>query len=101
MDDLQLEYIPMSILEYRFDDDGKTEQIHVAFQLYDGSNQFNSRVVLTEEYVQSVNENIELDRMNKEQCENYARRYLHDWLRVTQEEVVEEEEEVKEEDAEQ
>lgn len=73
-------FIPMNILEYRFSDDGITEQIIVAFQSYQGNEQFNSRVSLTDEYVKSINENVELDRMNKAQIEQFARVKLRDWI---------------------
>jgi len=75
-----MNFIPMSILEYNFDEAGITERIVVAFQNYQGNERFNARVSLTQEYVQSVNENIELDTMNKEQIENYGRRKLTAWL---------------------
>ena len=70
----------MSILEYNFDDAGVTERIVVAFQNYQGSEQFNSRVSLDQEYVQSINDKLTLDRMNKAQIENFARRKLRDWI---------------------
>ena len=75
-----MQFIPMSALEYRFDDEGITEQIILAFQHYQGNEQFNARVSLTQEYVTSINENVELDRMNKAQIENFARRKLRDWI---------------------
>lgn len=75
-----MNYVPMNILEYRFDDKGGTEQIIVAFQSYQGNEQFSSRVSLTDEYVKSINENVELDRMNKAQIEQFARVKLRDWI---------------------
>ena len=72
--------IPMIILEYKFNDQGVTEQIIIAFQHYQGNEQFNARVSLNQEYVTSQNPNLELDSMNKEQIENYARRKLRDWI---------------------
>jgi len=73
-------FIPMHVLEYRFNDDGITEQIIVAFQTYQGNEQVNARVSLNDEYVKSINENVELDRMNKAQIEQFARVKLRDWI---------------------
>ena len=85
-----MQYIPMSILEYRFSDEGFTQQIIIAFQHYQGNEQFNARVSLTQEYVTSQNPNLELDSMNKEQIENYARRKLRDWISTPRPEPTEE-----------
>jgi len=73
-------FIPMRILEYNFDDTGVTERIVVGFQHYQGNEQFNARVSLTQEYATSINENVELDRMNKNQIEKFARLKLKDWI---------------------
>ena len=75
-----MNYIPMQVLEYRFSDDGVTEQIVVAFQHYQGNEQFNARVSLTQEYVEGINDKLTLDRMNKAQIESFARRKLRDWI---------------------
>jgi len=72
----------MNVLEYNFSDDGVTERIVVAFQNYQGSEQFNARVSLDQEYVKSINENVELDRMNKSQIEQFARAKLRDWILI-------------------
>ena len=86
-----MNFIPMNVLEYNFDDAGVTERIVVAFQNYQGNEQFNARVSLDQEYVHSINENLVLDSMNKEQVENYARRKLRDWISTERlEEPVEE-----------
>lgn len=88
-----MEFIPMNILEYRFDDEGHTQQIVVAFQTYQGNEQLNARVSLNEEYVQSINENVTLRTMNQQQIENFARRKLRDWINIersTEEEATEE-----------
>ena len=68
-----MSYIPMIILEYKFNDQGVTEQIIIAFQHYQGNEQFNARVSLTDDYVKGINANLELDRLNKAQIEQYAR----------------------------
>ena len=75
-----MNFIPMSILEYNFDDAGVTEQIVVAFQHYQGNEQFNARVSLTQEYVEGINDKVTLDRMNKAQIESFARVKLRDWI---------------------
>ena len=85
--------IPMIILEYKFNDQGVTEQIIIAFQHYQGNEQFNARVSLNQEYVTSQNHNLELDSMNKEQIENYARRKLREWIMTPRPEEVPETEE--------
>ena len=85
-----MQYIPMQVLEYRFDDNGKTQQIIIAFQHYQGNEQFNARVNLTDAYVKEINENLELDTLNKEQIENFARRKMRDWVMVTRPEPEEE-----------
>lgn len=75
-----MNFIPMNILEYRFNDEGITEQIIIAIQHYQGNEQFNARVSLDQAYVQSINESLKLDSMNKEQIESFARRKLRDWI---------------------
>ena len=85
-----MNYIPMQVLEYRFSDAGITEQIIIALQHYQGNEQFNARVSLSQEYVTSQNPNLELDSMNKEQIENYARRKLRDWISTPRPEPTEE-----------
>ena len=85
-----MNYIPMQVLEYRFSEAGVTQQIIIAFQHYQGNEQFNARVSLNQEYVSSVNENWLLDSMNKEQIENLARRKLRDWILEPRPEPVEE-----------
>ena len=71
-------YVPMAILEYRFNDAGITQQIVVGFQWHQGSEQLNARISLTQEYVHTINDKLQLDAMNKEQIESFARRKLRD-----------------------
>ena len=75
-----MNFIPMNILEYNFDDAGVTERIVVAFQNYRGDEQFTARVSLTQEYVEGINDKVTLDRMNKAQIEQFARFKLRDWI---------------------
>ena len=75
-----MNYIPMQVLEYRFSEAGVTEQIIIAFQHYQGNEQFNARVSLTGEYIKKQNPNLNLDSLSKEQIETHARRKLRDWV---------------------
>ena len=75
-----MNYIPMQVLEYRFSEAGVTQQIIIALQHYQGNEQINARISLDQEYVFSINENLVLDSMNKEQVESFARRKLRDWI---------------------
>ena len=87
---MKLNYIPMVVLEHRFNDEGNTSQIIVAFQHYQGNEQFNARISLTEEYVKGIDSNLELDRLNKSQIEQYARLRLRDWILESRPEPTEE-----------
>ena len=75
-----MQFIPMQILEYRFNDEGITQQIIIAFQHYQGNEQFNARVSLTDEYIKKQNPNLSLDSLTKEQIETHGRRKLRDWI---------------------
>ena len=85
-----MNYIPMQVLEYRFSEAGVTEQIIIAFQHYQGNEQFNARVSLDQEYVFSINDKLTLDRMNKSQIEQFARVKLRDWVMTSRPEPTEE-----------
>ena len=75
-----MNYIPMQVLEYRFSEAGVTDQIIIAFQHYQGNEQFNARVNLTDEYIKKQNPNLSLDSLTKEQIEAHGRRKLRDWI---------------------
>ena len=75
-----MNYIPMQVLEYRFSEAGITEQIIIAFQHYQGNEQVNARVNLTDEYIKKQNPNLSLDSLTKEQIETHGRRKLRDWI---------------------
>ena len=77
-----MKYLPMSILEYRFDELGNTKSIVVQFSSHSQREFFNGNVELTQEYVKTVNPNFDLDRMNKAQCDIAARRKLKAWIDV-------------------
>ena len=85
-----MNYIPMQVLEYRFSEAGVTEQIIIAFQHYQGNEQFNARVSLTDEYIKKQNPNLSLDSLSKEQIEAHGRRKLRDWIIVSRPEPTEE-----------
>lgn len=85
-----MNFIPMNILEYRFNDDGITKQIIVAFQSYQGSETFNARVSLDQEFVSGINSNLEIDRLSKAQIEQYARIKLRGWILTPRPEELEE-----------
>ena len=85
-----MNYIPMNILEYRFDEQGITQMIVVALQHFQGDEQLSARVTLDQEYVTSVNPKLALDAMSKEQIENFARRKIRDWIFTARPEVPEE-----------
>ena len=85
-----MSYIPMIILEYKFNDQGFTEQIIIAFQHYQGNEQFNARISLTDEYIKKQNPNLTLDSLSKEQIEAHGRRKLRDWITEPRPEPTEE-----------
>ena len=91
-----MQHVPVSVLEYRFSDEGITEQIIIALQHYQGNEQINARVSLTQEYVEGINDKLTLDRMNKAQIEQFARFKLRDWILTDRPEEPTEEPEVEE-----
>lgn len=86
-----MSFVPMQILEYRFNEEGLTQQIIIAFQHYQGNEQINVRIALDQAYVDSQNPALKLDSMNKDTIENFARRKIRDWILTARpEEPVEE-----------
>jgi len=77
-----MKYISMNDLKFSFDDQGNTTQISVSYNTFNEGERFNAQVILTNDYVQSANENLTLDNMSKTQCDNLARRRLREWLNV-------------------
>lgn len=75
-------YIPMNILEYRFDEEGNTKQIVVGFQTYTSHDNLNARINLTIEDIKSVNEAWDFDNLTQDRCEAVARRKLQAWVRI-------------------
>jgi len=77
-----MKHIPMSIIEYRFDEEGETTQIVVGFQTYRGADNFNARLNLTIEDIQGVNEAWSFTNLTQERAEIVARRKLRAWVMV-------------------
>lgn len=75
-------YIPMSIIEYRFDEEGNTTQVVVGFQTYSGRDNLNARLNLTLGDIQEVNSNWNFSNLTQERAEVVARRKLQAWVRV-------------------
>ena len=94
-----MSFVPMQILEYRFNEEGLTQQIIIAFQHYQGNEQINVRVSLDQEYITSQNPKLVLDSMNKDSIETFARRKVREWIMVErpEEPEVDTEEPVEEE----
>ena len=80
-----MKHIPMSIIEYRFDEEGETTQIVVGFQTYRGADNFNARLNLTLEDIQGVNEAWNFTNITQERAEIVARRKLRAWVMVEKE----------------
>ena len=87
-----MNFVPMSILEYRFDDAGITQNILVELSTYVGNENFNVRVALDQDYLESHNPDLVLDTLNKEHIEHFARLKARDWVLVTRPEEPEVEE---------
>lgn len=77
-------YIAMNNLQYGFNDQGETTEITVSYNTYNEGERFNAQVILTSDYVQSANGNLTLDKMNKEQSDNFARRKLREWINIAE-----------------
>lgn len=75
-----MKHIPMSIIEYRFDEEGETTQIVVGFQTYRGADNFNARLNLKIEDIQEVNEAWTFANLTQDRAELVARRKLRDWV---------------------
>lgn len=79
-----MEYIPMGMLEYRFDDKGNATSVVVQLNVYDQSSRdtFNATIELTEKFVKSINPDVDLDKLTKDQADIFARRKINDWVNV-------------------
>ena len=75
-----MRYIPMSVIQHSFDDQGNTIEIQVSYAIYEGAENFSARVVLSNDYLQAIGENLKIESLSQEQIDTYARRYLVEWL---------------------
>ena len=75
-----MRYIPMSVIQHNFDEQGNTIEIQVSYAIYEGAENFSARVVLSNDYLQTIEENLKIENLNQDQIDMYARRYLHEWL---------------------
>lgn len=76
-----MRYIPMSVIQHRFDEQGNTIEIQVSYAIYEGTENFSARVVLSNDYLQAIGENLKIENLSQEQIDMYARRYLTEWLK--------------------
>ena len=75
-----MRYIPMSVIQHNFDEQGNTIEIQVSYAIYEGAENFSARVVLSNDYLQTIEENLKIENLNQDQIDIYARRYLVEWL---------------------
>lgn len=75
-----MKYIPMSIIQHNFDEQGNTIEIKVSYAIYEGVETFSARVLLSNDYLQAIGENLKIENLSQEQIDTYARRYLTEWL---------------------
>ena len=76
-----MRYIPMSVIQHSFDEQGNTIEIQVSYAIYEGAENFSARVVLSNDYLQTIDENLKIENLNQDQIDMYARRYLTEWLK--------------------
>ena len=75
-----MRYIPMSVIQHNFDEQGNTIEIQVSYAIYEGAENFSARVVLSNDYLQTIEEDLKIENLNQDQIDMYARRYLVEWL---------------------
>ena len=76
-----MRYIPMSIIQHSFDEQGDTIEIQVSYAIYEGAENFSARVVISNDYLQTFDENLKIENLSQSQIDMYARRYLTEWLK--------------------
>ena len=76
-----MRYIPMSVIQHNFDDQGNTIEIQVSYAIYEGAENFSARVVLSNDYLQTIDENLKIENLSQDKIDMYARRYLTEWLK--------------------
>lgn len=75
-----MRYIPMSVIQHSFDEQGNTIEIQVSYAIYEGAENFSARVVLSNDYLQTIDESLKIENLSQEQIDTHARRYLREWL---------------------
>ena len=75
-----MRYIPMNVIQHKFDEQGNTIEIQVSYAIYEGAENFSARVVLSNDYLQAIGENLKVENLTQDQIDMYARRYLVEWL---------------------
>ena len=75
-----MRYIPMSVIQHKFDEQGNTIEIQVSYAIYEGEENFSTRISLSNDYLQAIGENLKIENLSQEQIDMYARRYLVEWL---------------------
>lgn len=76
-----MRYIPMSVIQHRFDEQGNTIEIQVSYAIYEGTENFSARVVLSNDYLQTIDGTLKIENLSQSQIDMYARRYLTEWLK--------------------
>ena len=76
-----MRYIPMSVIQHRFDEQGNTIEIQVSYAIYEGTENFSARVVVSNDYLQTIDESLKIENLSQSQIDMYARRYLTEWLK--------------------
>ena len=77
-----MRYIPMSVIQHSFDEQGNTIEIQASYAIYEGVENFSARVVLSNDYLQTIDENLKIENLSQEQIDMYARQYLGEWLKT-------------------
>ena len=75
-----MRYIPMSVIQHNFDEQGDTIEILVSYAIYEGAENFSARVVLSNDYLQNIDKTLKIENLSQDQIDTYARRYLREWL---------------------
>lgn len=82
----------MEIMNYKMSEDGTIIHVLVGFRLYHGEEQFTGRTYITQEYLDSVRDGLDIHKLSHEHLGVYARRKLKSQLDVVRPEPEESEE---------
>ena len=55
----------MSIIQHSFDEQGDTIEIQVSYAIYEGAENFSARVVISNDYLQTFDENLKIEKLKK------------------------------------